>query len=128
VHSSVKDLWAQRDPHFLSQVQIMIRNTEEGVEHLKTRNYAGLAVCLSKNFQMRREIYGDAVVGALNVSIAEMAQSLGLAVKFTGSGGAFVCLRQSGKGWFNMEEEENLREQFVERGFAFVRISLPNEI
>jgi hypothetical protein len=38
------------------------------------------------------------VVGEKNIMAIELANDLGLAAKFTGSGGALVCLRSDGTG------------------------------
>ncbi len=60
---------------------------------------AALALLMDQNFALRRHLYGDAVVGYKNIQAASVAHSLGLAAKFTGSGGAFLCLRREGQGW-----------------------------
>lgn len=59
----------------------------------KKHPYELLAECMASNFATRRAIYGDDVVGSLNIKVVELATSFGLAAKFTGSGGAIVCLR-----------------------------------
>ena len=41
-------------------------------------------------------VAGDAVVGSRNISMVELAGSFGLSAKFTGSGGAMLCLRADG--------------------------------
>ncbi len=99
MHSTVKARWAARDPVLVQQVQRMIENTDCALSSLLARDSLELAKCMSLNFSSRRLVYGDATVGALNVRVAEQAQQLGLAAKFTGSGGAFLCLRQDGQGW-----------------------------
>lgn len=81
-----------------------------------------LASLMNKNFQLRREMYGDEVVGKRNIAVANLAQQLGFACKFTGSGGAFVCLAQNGQGWLSLDEEQRIREEFQKEGFEFVRI------
>jgi glucuronokinase len=60
---------------------------------------ARLASLMEENFAQRRLMYGDAVVGAKNIQVAELARGMGLAAKFTGSGGALVCMRKDGSGW-----------------------------
>jgi len=80
-----------------------------------------------KNFAMRRKIYGDPVVGERNIQVVSMAESFGLAAKFTGSGGAILCVRNDAAptaGTFYTEmEEEPLRRAFDKEGFKFVRIA-----
>jgi len=41
-----------------------------------------------------------AVVGEKNILVTQLAGELGLAAKFTGSGGALLCLRRDGLGWY----------------------------
>jgi glucuronokinase len=81
-----------------------------------------LAILMNQNFQLRRELYGDDVVGRKNIAVATRANELGFACKFSGSGGAFVCLAKDGNGWLPMEEEERIRAEFKKEGFEFVRI------
>jgi glucuronokinase len=66
---------------------------------LQTNNKQALAVLMDENFSTRRKLYSDAVVGLKNVHVARLLNEKGLAAKFTGSGGAFVCLNRSGEGW-----------------------------
>ena len=58
-----------------------------------------LGELMKMNFSLRRKMYGDAVVGSLNIAMVDLAASLGLSAKFTGSGGALVCIREDGGGW-----------------------------
>jgi hypothetical protein len=45
-----------------------------------------------------------------------------LSSKFTGSGGALLCLNKSGEGWLSVEEEETAVKMFQKYGFKFIRI------
>lgn len=81
-----------------------------------------LASLMNRNFQLRRELYGDEVVGKKNILVAKLANKLGFACKFTGSGGAFVCLRMNGEGWLSSDEELKVKEEFEKEGFQFIRI------
>ena len=66
---------------------------------LEMGNKKTLANLMDENFATRRKLYSDAVVGLKNIRIAELLNERGLAAKFTGSGGAFVCLNRAGVGW-----------------------------
>lgn len=67
---------------------------------LEANDKPALAALMDENFAIRRRLYSDEVVGLKNVHVAELLNGLGLAAKFTGSGGAFVCLNRSGEGWY----------------------------
>lgn len=58
-----------------------------------------IASLLEANFAMRRRLYGDAVVGEKNIQMVQRLQELGMKAKFTGSGGAMICMRSGGQGW-----------------------------
>ena len=59
-----------------------------------------MVIFILGNFAMRRKLYGDAVVGAENIAMIDIAKVHGLSAKFTGSGGALVCMRSDGQGWY----------------------------
>ena len=39
-------------------------------------------------------------MGELNIKMVSLANSLGFSAKFTGSGGALLCLQRNGQGWY----------------------------
>ena len=84
-----------------------------------------LGELMSTNFATRRELYGDGPVGALNIAMVELAHTLQLTAKFTGSGGALVCVRKDGKGWLDEEQEIAAFAAYLEHGFDFIRIQIP---
>lgn len=98
------------------------------------------------NFALRRSIYGDAAVGERNIEMVDTARALGLAAKFTGSGGACICLKRptadaAAEGAANggvrvavesplllsEAEEEAARKVFNEKGFTFIRIRFDDD-
>ena len=99
VHSSVRALWNEKDPGIVSGMKSLGGLTDSAVECLKKQDIPGLAVLMEENFALRRRMYGDDVVGQLNIQMADLASTFGLAAKFTGSGGALICLQRNGQGW-----------------------------
>jgi glucuronokinase len=55
-----------------------------------------LARLMNINFDLRREMFGDAALGAMNVDMVLTPRSVGAAAKFTGSGGAAVVFCPGG--------------------------------
>jgi glucuronokinase len=125
VHSTVKERWNAKDPSLIEGMQTIGRYADEAVSCLHEKNYTRLGELMEANFQMRRNLYSDAVVGSNNVIVSKVAKNLGLSVKFTGSGGAFVGVRSDGKGWLSEIEEKYAREKFHEHQFEFIRIEIP---
>lgn len=92
-----------------------------------------LAQLMAKNFAMRRKLYGDDVVGRRNVLLAETLAGFvcsddsdcqgenGISCKFTGSGGAFVCIRADGRGWLSKDDELRVTAIVEGLGFSLLR-------
>jgi len=124
VHSTVKERWAMGDPELRAGMKELGELADSGVECLKKCDFSGLAALMDRNFAIRRKLYGDDVVGALNIEASKVASSFGLSAKFTGSGGAFVCCKKDGTGWLSPEEEASATNGFAGLGFSFVRIQV----
>lgn len=71
------------------------------------------------NFSLRRQLYGDAVVGAENLAMVAAAESVGAAGKLTGSGGAVVALCPEGDA-----QAERLRATCAAAGFECVPVEV----
>eukprot|EP01035_Chromulina_nebulosa_P017980 gene17980-23612_t len=74
VHSTVKERWNKKDIELINGM-----NT------------------LDQNFSIRRHLYGDNVVGYKNILAVNLATRYGLSAKFTGSGGALLCIPKETK-------------------------------
>ena len=84
-----------------------------------------LGELMATNFATRRSLYGDGPVGQLNIAMVDLANTLQLNAKFTGSGGALVCIRKDGQGWMSDEKEAEAKAAYLEHGFEFIRIQIP---
>ncbi len=136
VHSTVRQRYESGDEEVCSTMTKIASLADKAVVCLQSKHYQELADCMEENFRCRRALYGDDVVGHSNIAAAQLAQNLGFAVKFTGSGGSFVCLHRpsikSGSDgeevtWLNETEEEQYRAQLMEScHFALERVQLPN--
>ena len=101
VHSTVRERWSTRDPELCEGMKLLGSLADSAVESLLSGNREKLAELMDLNFATRRRLYGDAVVGSRNIAAVELANQLGMAAKFTGSGGALVCLprQRESSGW-----------------------------
>jgi hypothetical protein len=64
-------------------------------------------------------MFGDDVLGALNIKMVDVARSVGAASKFTGSGGAVVALCPDGDS-----QVERLRKGCQEAGFVVQQVKV----
>ena len=73
---------------------------------------------MDQNFDLRRKILGDHIIGKKNLEMINIARSCGCAAKFSGSGGAIIGLYQAQE---QLEELENLYHQY---DFALTKIAI----
>ncbi|KAG2200433.1 hypothetical protein INT46_002066 [Mucor plumbeus] len=122
VHSAVKQRFLNGDKEIIDAMQKFASFTEQARQSLEANDHKGFAQLMSNNFNLRRETYGDAVVGASNLRMIQLARNYNCAAKFPGSGGAVV-------GMWNGENPENeskdllqLRRALESEGFVFLEI------
>ncbi|KAL7321773.1 hypothetical protein PS15m_001507 [Mucor circinelloides] len=123
VHSAVKQRFLNGDQEIIDAMQKFASFTEQARTCLQENDHKGFAQLMSSNFNLRRETYGDAVVGASNLRMIELARNHNCAAKFPGSGGAVV-------GMWNGEDPETevkdllqLRRALESEGFVFLEIT-----
>ncbi|KAG0450396.1 hypothetical protein HPP92_026807 [Vanilla planifolia] len=112
VHSTVRKRWLDGDEFIISSMEKVASIAHVGREALIEKNYAELFKLMNRNFDLRRKMFGDDVLGALNIKMVEVARSVGAAAKFTGSGGAVVAFCPEGP-----EQVKLLQEACHESGF-----------
>lgn len=131
VHSTVRQRFDAGDEAVRRGMKEIASLAAAAVECLAQRQFSRLADLIDRNFALRRELYGDEVVGQRNVVAAQRAQQLGFAVKFTGSGGSFLALHRpsvcaadgaEAVRWLDADEESRLRAALAELHFAFERV------
>ncbi|KAJ1617171.1 hypothetical protein T492DRAFT_503876 [Pavlovales sp. CCMP2436] len=128
VHSPVRARFAAGDPEVVQGMATLAALANLAVTALHAGDYGALCDAMDENFNLRRRIYFDKVVGARNLEMISLARTHGLAAKFTGSGGACICLKRpttESPGTFPLkaDEEAGLRAAFAVLGFTFVRIT-----
>ena len=98
MHSTVRQRWEQQEGELVRGMQLLGSLADQAVQCLRERRVADLAALAERNFATRLQLYGAGVVGQKNLQMVQLASQLGLGAKFTGSGGALLCIRKSGEG------------------------------
>jgi glucuronokinase len=95
IHSDVRKRYERGDQKVIDAMNQFISFTEQARSILIHKNESKrreLAELMNKNFELRREIFGDQILGQTNLFIIELARKYNFAAKFTGSGGAILGL------------------------------------
>ncbi|OAY81247.1 Glucuronokinase 1 [Ananas comosus] len=119
VHSSVRQRWLDGDEFIISKMKEVAELALEGHKALLEKNYTELVNLMNHNFDLRRKMFGDNVLGSLNIKMVDVARSVGAAAKFTGSGGAVVAFCPDGAS-----QVELLEQACQEAGFLVQQIKV----
>jgi glucuronokinase len=92
---------------------------EQGRQALVRRDWQQLQELMNDNFRLRRQLYGDAVIGKANLGMVQAAQAVGAAAKLTGSGGAVVALCCEGE-----QQVARLQQACRDQGFECVAVQV----
>ncbi|KAK3033077.1 hypothetical protein RJ639_035703 [Escallonia herrerae] len=113
VHSTVRQKWLDGDKFIISSMEEVANLALEGRAALLEKDYARLARLMNHNFDLRRRMFGEDALGALNIEMVEVAQQVGAASKFTGSGGAVVAFCPDGPSQVKLLEDACKKAGFV---------------
>uniref|UniRef100_A0A5B7BQW4 glucuronokinase n=1 Tax=Davidia involucrata TaxID=16924 RepID=A0A5B7BQW4_DAVIN len=105
VHSTVQQRWLNGDKLVISSMEEVATIASDGRTALLQKDYAKLAGLMNRNFDLRRLMFGEEALGALNIEMVEVARRVGAASKFTGSGGAVVAFCPNGPSQVKLLED-----------------------
>jgi glucuronokinase len=92
VHSQFKEKWLVRDVELQRKMRETAALVPQGLAALENKDFSKLASLMARNFQLRKSMFGEAALGEESLKLIEIADSVSVAAKFTGSGGAVVVL------------------------------------
>jgi glucuronokinase len=116
MHNEVRFRFNQGDKEIINAMATFASYAQEAKHALEEKDYKRFGQLMNMNFDLRRSIYGDKVIGEDSLLMIEIARNLGAPAKFPGSGGAVI-------GMYEDDEQFNkLREDYISHGFRFTRV------
>ncbi|KAK8403266.1 hypothetical protein O3P69_000414 [Scylla paramamosain] len=116
IHSNVSMRWQAGDQEVIAGMQKFATLTDKATEAIQSQDWSALAQLMNENFDLRRQLYNDAVLGEENLRMVTLGRSMGAAVKFPGSGGAVL-------GMLNDQTKmEEVRHRYQEDGCVVVEV------
>jgi len=97
IHSDIKSRFEKGDKEVILAMEKFAEFAGEGMKALNEKNFQKVCKLINANFDLRRRLYGDKVVGRENIEMVETVRSLGAAAKFPGSGGSVVFVAKEDK-------------------------------
>lgn len=90
LHNDMRYRFDSGEPQVVAGMRQFARYTDLAREAIEDGDYQALSELMNHNFDLRRQLYGDAALGCHNLEMIEIARAAGLPAKFSGSGGAVV--------------------------------------
>ena len=116
-HNPVHFRYENGDAEVIAAMRQFAEFAEEGRAAIERGDVVALGELMDRNFDLRRELYGDEVIGEQNLEMVEIARGFGLPAKFTGSGGAITGVLAGD------EDLSSIREAFEARGYRFLVVT-----
>lgn len=124
VHNNVRSRYLNGDPIVLEAMATFASFAAEAKQSLLEKDTIKFAGLMKRNFSLRRSLYGDAVIGARNLRMIELAAEYGHAAKFCGSGGCIVGLWAGPSSAVEDRARQTLglQKALMREGFVFCRV------
>ena len=113
VHSQVRYRWEQRDPQVRRAMREVARCAQAGRDALRARDTRALGRLMSRNFDLRRRLFGDEALGSHNIELVQIARDFGLSAKLPGSSGAALILLG------DPQAEADLAKCYTAKGYRY---------
>ena len=111
MHNPIRQRFDAGDYAVLSAMATFADYATNARKALLNGDFIELGKLMRLNFALRREIYGDAIIGKCNLKLISIAERFGLPVKFPGSGGSVIGLYDS------QNQLDDLRHEYKCSGF-----------
>ncbi len=118
VHSKVGFRFKRGEKKVVKGMKDLAKLTDKAYRQIKKKDFANLAKLFNRNFAIRREIYGNEVIGKRNLEMIKLPRKIGLSSKFSGSGGAIIGI------WQKKEEFAKLEQLCSKNDFKVTKIKI----
>jgi glucuronokinase len=118
VHNQVRYRWERGDPEVKKTMRALARLAAAGLSALKRQDHTELGRLMNRNFDLRRALFGDKVIGRHSIRLIELARARGFPAKLPGSGGAALVLLNH----TNPQAEQSLAKAYAAEGYHYTTI------
>jgi glucuronokinase len=119
VHSGVRHRWEEGEAGIRRVMREIARCAQRGRQALRAGDIRALGRLMNRNFDLRRQLYGDEALGEHNLTLVEIARSAGLPAKLPGSSGAALILLGD-----SAEAETALAGAYADRGYRYLPVDV----
>ena len=120
VHTDVRQRFEAGDPEVASAMEQFAMYAADARHAIESLDHVRLGALFNQNFDLRRKVFGDHVIGPAGLEMVRIARELGCPAKFSGSQGAVVGICAS------PDVVPRLRAAYEALGYAFAEIVVGN--
>jgi len=120
MHNEVRFRFNQGDKEIIDAMTRFADYALEAKQALAEKDDKRFGTLMNANFDLRRKVYGDAIIGERNLHLIGIARNLGAPAKFPGSGGAAIGIYE------DMEQFHRLQQAYLSDGYRFAKIETEN--
>ncbi|MBD3183475.1 hypothetical protein GF312_14350 [Candidatus Poribacteria bacterium] len=113
MHNNTRFRFNQGDKEIVDAMSRFAGFAVEAKHALEEEDYERFNQLMDMNFDLRRKIYGDKLIGKRNLQMVDIARKHDTPAKFTGSGGTIVGTYR------DREHFLKLKEAYLRHGFRF---------
>ncbi|KAL5035549.1 hypothetical protein RTP6_003227 [Batrachochytrium dendrobatidis] len=125
VHHTVKTRFEKGDLDVVEGMKQLGKLADEAKTAMQVNDSFALAQLFDANFALRRQLYGDAVIGVQTLRIIELAHQHGHAAKLSGSGGCVIGIWREKDASKFVAQTRELRSELEREGFIFCFVDIP---
>ena len=118
IHNDVRFRYEQNDLEVVSAMRTFAQYADSCCSALQQQDIDQVKELMDLNFDLRRKIFGDAVIGQQNLEMIQIARDHGCPAKFAGSSGAVVGI------YHDWEQLRSLAENYRRQNYKLVKLSI----
>lgn len=115
MHNEVRFRFNQGDQSIIQAMNKFAKYAVEAKQALLEKDHEHFGELMNANFDLRRKVYGDEVIGKKHLHMIEIARDLGAPAKFPGSGGAVVGIYR------DTDQYNRLKQAYLGQGYRFTK-------
>ncbi len=121
IHSDVNFRYKKNDPEVVSAMRTFANYASSFRFVMENRDIERIKELMNQNFDLRRRIFGDIVIGYKNLEMIEIARRYGCAAKFAGSSGAVIGIYE------NPTQLQQLTQAYQDKDYKLIKLVISEE-
>ena len=118
IHSDVNFRYKKNDPEVVSAMRTFANYASSFRLVMENRDIERIKELMNQNFDLRRRIFGDIVIGSKNLEMIEIARRYGCAAKFAGSSGAVIGIYE------NLTQLQQLTQAYQDKDYKLIKLAI----